>query len=356
MAEGFTQRGYSITLLGMNSIGQENSYEDDSDQASKYPVVIPYTDNPPPRNKDANRWNRMRGEAVGYMRRYFESIDLADTILITLHVYVMEHILETGVPIGGDDGLAVLGMYHNSFDSCRDVGDLGRVLRSYSRANRFYALTEADRDKYAVEGLTNASYMYNPVELLSRPSILSIEERPKKVVYVGRYAVEKRVPKLVECWAKVASDFPDWKFEIYGVGPDAANIAKSILENHVSDSVTLMGKTQNPEQVLANSRLMMMASDFEGLPVVVVEAGLVGTPTLATNCAPGMEVLIENEKTGVLVEDRDYYALAVKLSNLLRDSEALHEMSVASASYMERFSISRIADEWEREFTEMDLI
>lgn len=356
MAEGFSKQGYSVSLLGMNSIASENSYEDESNQSVLYPTAIAYTDNPPPRNKDFNRWNRMRGEAVGYMRRFFDGMDISDTILITLHVYVMEHLLETGVKIGGEDGLAVLGMYHNSFESCKMIGDLKRVKQSYSQATRFFALTEKDRDSYAAEGLTNASYIYNPVELLSEPIFKPISEREKRVIYVGRFAKEKRVPELVEAWSRVADKYPDWRFDIYGVGPDENEIAKSILTNRVSGSVRLLGKTQKPEQELANSRLMLMASDFEGLPVVIVEAGLVGTPTLSTDCAPGISVLIKDKETGELVKDKGFRELAERLDYLLANQDELDRYSVNAQVHMQQFSVERITSEWEDYFKQLNLI
>ncbi|WP_421629362.1 glycosyltransferase [Corynebacterium pseudogenitalium] len=356
MAKGFSLNGYQVTLLGMNSVSSSKSYVDESNQSSLYPVVIPYTENPPSRSENFDKWNRMRGEAIGYMRRFFEELDLSDTILITLHVYVMEHLIETGVKLEGEDGLAVIGMYHNSFDSCRDIGDLKRVKRSYSHARRFLALTQADRDKYAAAGMTNASFMYNPVELLTTPRVLPPEEREKRVVYVGRFAREKRVPELVRIWASISDQCPGWRFDIYGVGPEENEIAKTILECGVTESVTICGKTQNPEQVLADARLMVMASDFEGLPVVIVEAGLVGTPTLATECSPGMAVLISSGETGELVKDRDYQSMAIRLRDLLQNPELVSAYSRNAEMRMQEFGIANIADQWESLFAKLELI
>ena len=171
-ADAFSRQGYNVTLLGMNSVNDERSYVDDSDQTTRYRTIVPYTDHPPPRKENFEKWNRMRGEAVGYMRAFLDTIDISETVFIILHVYVMEHLVETGVQIGGDTGLAVMGMYHSSFDACQAVGDLPRVKRAYGQATRFLALTEQDRDKYASAGMSNASFIYNPVELLSEPGVI----------------------------------------------------------------------------------------------------------------------------------------------------------------------------------------
>lgn len=356
MAEGFEKKGYQITLLGMNSLNGDNTYQNESDQSTRYPVVIPYSEIPPARTVDSNRWNRLRGEAVGYMRRYLESIEISNTIMIVLHVYVMEHLLETGVKIGQDDGLAVLGMYHSSFESCKKIGDLKRVKNSYQHATRFFALTQKDRDMYAAEGLTNASYIYNPVELLTQPAILSHKDRSKRVIFMGRFSKEKRIPLIVEAWEKIIKKHPDWDLDIYGVGPDEALIAQIILAKGLADSVHLKGKSLNPEQELANSRLMVMASEYEGLPVVIVEAGLCSTPTLAINCSPGMEVLIENKVTGVLVDNSEVQSFADALDSLLENEETLQDMGTAAFEKMQQFSIDKVIAQWEVVFEELELI
>lgn len=350
MADGFSDRGYSVSLLGMNSVDREKSYTEQSNRADQYEVIIPYTDNPPSRKQNLEKWSRMRGEAVGYLRRYFENVDLSDTIVIILQVYVMEHLKELDLPIGGDEGLAVLGMYHNSFKSCKDIGDLRRVKAAYSDINRFYALTEGDRDMFACEGMTNASYMYNPVELLSRPPVVPFAKRPKRAVYVGRFAKEKNVPKLVRAWAAVAKDYPEWSFDIYGVGPDESNIAREIFESGCTDSVSLLGPTQNPEVVFSEARLMLMGSDFEGLPVAIVEAGLCGTPSLVTDCCPGMSVLIEDRKTGLIARDQDMFDFESLLREYLENDTMGLSYSSAVVPSMERFSIEKIIDAWEKEF------
>lgn len=349
-ADGFASRGYGVTLLGMNAIEPERSYQRSSDRAALYPVVVPYSENPPPRAKDAHRWNRLRGEAVGYLRRYLETIDLADTIIITMHVYAMEHLLETALLTGSESAPAVFGMYHNSYEGCMKVGDLGRVVRSYSKANRFLALTEGDADRFAAEGMTNVGHIANPVSLLSEPSMSSWHEREKSVVYVGRFAKEKNVPLLVRLWSRVAPEFPDWTFDIYGIGPDDQEVAREILRCGVASSVRLNGPTQNPERVFAGGRIMVMASEYEGLPVAIVEAGLCGMPIVTYDSCPGMRVLIDDGVSGQVVPRGDEGAFVQRLASLMRDSELNRGFGEAAARRMAMFEPSRIIDEWERLF------
>lgn len=349
-ADAFDRRGYTVTLLGMNSINEDRSYVDESDQSSKYRTIVPYVSNPPSRKQDFNKWNRMRGEAVGYMRAFLDTIDISDTIFVILHVYVMEHLVETGVKIGGQDGLAVMGMYHNSFESCKLIGDLPRVQRSYGQATRFLALTELDRDQYASSGMTNASFIYNPVDLLSVPEKRNWASREKKIVYVGRFAKEKNVPWMIRAWASVAENYPDWTFDIYGVGPAEDDIALEILRRGVSQSVRIMGQTQSPESVFANARVMVMASDYEGLPVAVVEAGLCGLPTLTSDCCPGMSVLVNDGVSGYVVPKDDAEAFCARLTDML-DNESLNEqLGINAHAHMERFEPDRVIDDWEALF------
>ncbi|WP_205677127.1 glycosyltransferase [Brevibacterium aurantiacum] len=334
----------------MNSIDEERSYRESSDQSSGYRIIVPYAGQPPSRKEDFEKWNRMRGEAVGYMRAFLDSIDVSDTIFIVLHVYVMEHLIETGVKLGGDDGLAVMGMYHSSFESCRKIGDLSRVQHAYSQVTRFLALTKKDRDEYAAAGMTNASFIYNPVKLLTEPEERPWEDREKKIVYVGRFSREKNIADIVRVWADLAGEYEDWTLDIYGVGPEENNIATAILENRVTRSVRLMGPTQNPEEVFAKSRIMVMASDYEGLPVAVVEAGLCGLPTVTVASSPGMSVLVEDGVSGFVTPKGDLDAFSNRLRQLLEDDSLNESMGAKAKDRMSRFEPERIINDWERLF------
>lgn len=347
LAQGFVDLGYEVELLGMNQVDASISFSGESDKSADYPVSIAYMGQPPVRAENPEKWARMRGEAVGYLRRFVEEQDKETTLFIVFQVYVMEHLLETGLDFNAMTGYQVIGAYHSSYQGARITKDVVRVKKAYANITRFLTLTEADRDAFAREGMTNGSFVYNPVELLSTPPSLPWEQRQRRVVFVGRLVKGKNVVRLVEAWAQVAQEFPDWRFEIYGSGDEEKLIAEAILANNLMSSVALMGMTQEPEAVFADSRLMLMDSEYEGLPVSIVEAGLTGTPTLSSDNFPGAHVLIEDGVSGAIVGYGNNAAFVEKLRILLRDQDLLEQLGHGSQKHMERFSVDSIMKDWE---------
>ena len=148
---------------------------------------------------------------------------------------------------------------------------------------------------------------------------------------MGRFAKGKNVPWMIQAWAGIADQFPDWSFDIYGVGPEEGTIALEILKSGVSRSVRVMGSTQNPESVSSSSRLMIMGSDHEGLPVAVVEAALCGIPTLTVDSSPGMSVLVEDGVTGAITPKGDIDEIRRRLVEILTTSCVMKRWVVTHA-------------------------
>lgn len=355
LAREFKNQGFEVELLGMNTVSQEISFELPED-IKNLPVTVAYSAQPPAKSSNLERWSKLRGEAVGYLRRYFEEQDPESTLVIVLQVYVMEHLLETGIDFSATTGFKVIGAYHSSYIGCKASNDLNRVKRAYSDITRFICLTEKDRDLFALEGMTNGSYLYNPIELMSSIEIPAWTDRDKKLVFVGRLSREKNIPAIIDAWSKVAPDFPEWSFEIYGTGPEESKVSEAILKSGQVKRTHLMGSTQNPEQVFATARLNVMNSNFEGLPVSIVEAGLVGTPTLVTNTFPGAEVLVEDNVTGFTPPPNDTEAYVAALRGALSDQDKLANMGEASRKKMTRFSPTQIMEDWDFLLKSLSLI
>ena len=125
-----------------------------------------------------------------------------------------------------------------------------------------------------------------------------------------------------------------------------------IDENEIP-RVTLMGKTDRVGDVVASSKVHVLSSVHEGLPIAIVEAGLLGAPTVAFDCAPGIRELIESGRNGVVVPPRDSEQLARELLKLAEDEQLLINMSDNCVEDMKQYSPSAIIDRWEELFAEM---
>lgn len=140
-----------------------------------------------------------------------------------------------------------------------------------------------------------------------------IEDRPDRVVFVGRLDAEKNVDVI----ADVAVSMPDVEFVFVGDGPqrDRLEIAAS--------NITVEGWQPHDRipEYLNDARALVLASDpTEGLPTVILEAFACGTPVVATDVA-GVSDVVSDDLTGYLVAEPDPAALQSALRELVHHED-----------------------------------
>jgi glycosyltransferase involved in cell wall biosynthesis len=136
---------------------------------------------------------------------------------------------------------------------------------------------------------------------------------------VGRFAVEKNYPLLVRAAAPLLG--PNARLLFVGDGTEAGKIRAEIEACGVAPFVSLAGVRHDVPRCLAALDVFALSSNFEGLPLCVLEAMAAGLPVVATSVG-GLPTLIEDGVTGFLVPAGDPKALEQALSRL-RDDRAL---------------------------------
>jgi glycosyltransferase involved in cell wall biosynthesis len=131
------------------------------------------------------------------------------------------------------------------------------------------------------------------------------------VIHVGRFAPQKRHDLLLDAWARVAGD----RLLILLTAPDPA-LQAMIDSRGLTDRVRVVGFQANPYPWIAGADLLVLCSDHEGLPNVLIEALACGTPAISTDCPSGpREILTAFPEC--LVPCGDAAALAAAISACL---------------------------------------
>ena len=186
----------------------------------------------------------------------------------------------------------------------------------------------------------DASYELKPIS--------SMFSRKKEIAWVGRFFnVQKRMDVAVKTFKKIHSALPDYFLSFFGDGVDENYVKKMVKEENLQDFVKFHGATKNIIDVICNSRLLMLSSDYEGIPNVVIEAFMAGTPVVATDCSPGgVRVLIDDNNNGFVVPVHDVDALAEKSIELIRDDEKSLSFVKNGREKLKEFDSDFIFDRW----------
>jgi glycosyltransferase involved in cell wall biosynthesis len=141
--------------------------------------------------------------------------------------------------------------------------------------------------------------------------------RPRvRIVSVGRLAAQKDFPALVR--AAAALDPARAEVVVLGDGPDRQQIEADIARLEIADRFTLAGEVSDVPERLRDADVFVLASNFEGLPISVLEAMAAGLPIVASNVG-GLPEMVEEGANGMLVPAGDSDGLARALEALVDD-------------------------------------
>ncbi|MDO8676907.1 MAG: glycosyltransferase family 4 protein [Candidatus Azambacteria bacterium] len=151
----------------------------------------------------------------------------------------------------------------------------------------------------------------------------------------------KGIEYLISAIARI-SDHNKLNFIIIGEGPERQHLEKVIKKHELENIVFLTSAIPDAYQYLRAFDLFVLPSVKEGQPWAILEAMAAVVPIVATNIA-GIPEMIENEKSGLLVEPADTDALASAIEKMLNHPSLAHAMTQnALAVVKEKFGINEM--------------
>ncbi len=195
------------------------------------------------------------------------------------------------------------------FTFARNTLNQRRIQRlAYGSAAAHSALTEAltslDGDLATTMEALAAHYGLSTVQdELSRLRTIEAVIPPMPgtftFVAVGRLSPEKNYERLIRAFHVLHQSHPDTRLIILGGGPLEASLRGLCAELGLKGVVTLAGQQSNPYVVMARSDCLVLSSNYEGQPMVFLEALTVGIPVVTTRFPSVRDSLPEG--TGLVV-------------------------------------------------------
>lgn len=154
---------------------------------------------------------------------------------------------------------------------------------------------------------------------------LSIPESIPLVGCVGRLHKQKNLPMLLRAFQQLLSRIPSTRLVLIGDGPLYPILKEQVGELKLSENVTFTGEHPDPASVIADLDLLVLPSDYEGLPNVLLEAGLQSRAVIAT-AVGGVPEVIRHGEHGLLIQPGDQRALVHAMETLLNNPSQCKEL------------------------------
>ena len=213
-------------------------------------------------------------------------------------------------------------------------------------ANHFIVQTQQIKDYFPKFIQKKTDIIFNPVT--EKVFSLPIVPKEKRIISVGRLHSQKNQKMMIEAFARVSEQFPEWKLVIYGEGPERDSLESlvSSFRFQVSSRISLPGRSENIIDELNRSEIFAFSSDYEGMSNAVVEAFCVGLPIITTKVS-GTEDFIKENKNGFLLERNDVDGMEMAMRKLMSDEKLRKNIGDNNRQQANIFKIEHIFQQWE---------
>jgi glycosyltransferase involved in cell wall biosynthesis len=176
-------------------------------------------------------------------------------------------------------------------------------------------------------------------------SLLTTDHTPF-MVGIGRLVPQKGFDLLIKAHAAVIEKGIAHHLVLIGEGSEHTTLLELAANLGISDSVIFLGFSNNPYSTLARASLFCLSSRYEGMPLSLMEASVLGVPMIATDCLTGPREILADGLYGDLVATESVEALSSAIERHFLEPQRLVTKAQASAQQAERFSMRTCAERY----------
>jgi glycosyltransferase involved in cell wall biosynthesis len=207
--------------------------------------------------------------------------------------------------------------------------------------NQISVLNESEKAFYSNR---NSTVIPNPAEISEERATLS----SKKIMAAGRISPVKNFGDLIDSFAKISGQFPDW--ELHFFGEDYLGTQKKLEEKikkyGLENQIFFKGVSSDLKKEMKNYSIYAMTSETECFPMVLLESLSVGLPIISYDSPTGPTHILTDQEDSFLTPYKNLDIFTKKLKLLMVDENLRQEMGSAALKNVQRFSIDKVMLLW----------
>ncbi|MCA9191822.1 MAG: glycosyltransferase [Planctomycetales bacterium] len=170
--------------------------------------------------------------------------------------------------------------------------------------------------------------------------------REKIILSVGRLVDYKRQDLLLDVFADLHPEFPEWKLVFIGDGDAKNSLMKLAIERRMGAHVTFVPTCHSIDDWYALAEIFVLPSRFEGFPNALLEAMAMGCAVVSSNCEFGPSEMIQDGANGMLFTTDDSLSLSAALRKLLDSCDLRRRFGQAATEVRNSYSAESIQPLW----------
>ena len=218
--------------------------------------------------------------------------------------------------------------------------------------------TDAIKARYLSFGWLDDAFIrviYNGVDIKPIPQIDTAQARKRYALpaegpivgIFGRLVPQKQHDKFLAVAKDVASKMPNTNFLIVGDGPLRTDLEQQIAQMNLQDRVFMTGFQDDPTELYLICNVVLLTSENEGMPNVLMEAMHLARPVVAFDVG-GVSELIDSPATGIIVPPNDTTEMSRQTLQLLQKPQLAESIGRAARERIVRqFSVEHMAKQVE---------
>lgn len=262
----------------------------------------------------------------------------------TPHVVLVHHVHREQWPVVFPAPVARVGWWLES-----------RLAPWLNRHRPYVTVSEVSRDELAELGVAPERIRVVHNGVIPPPAHDVARTAHPQLLVLGRLVPHKRVELAMDVAERLRAEFPDLTLVIAGRGWWEEELRREVGARGIGDFVTMTGfvTAEERHRLYAGSWVSLVPSLKEGWGLVVVEAGLHETPSVAFHGAGGVAESIVDGRTGVLARQDDVEHFTELTRGLLRDAAARRAMGLAAREFAGQFTWAEAVDRFDELVAEL---
>ena len=163
---------------------------------------------------------------------------------------------------------------------------------------------------------------------------------------MGRLVPEKGTEYIKKVSLQILERYSGWQWILLGEGTERKNLEQFIIDHHLQNRLILKGNVENVDEYLRKASIFVLASQYEGMGLSMLEAREMKIPCVSFDVKMGPRELIHHGIDGYLVPAFDCGDMVDKIELLINSPELRRRLAENAYLRMDEFREDRIAKQW----------